>query len=225
MKKQRLFFLVNSKAEFSIHALTEKYLRDVHIDVGTSLPQQNHDYTFIILWNYKKIIPNISQYPKVILFHSSDLPHGKGWAPIYYSIAKELPCFTITGLKANDQVDAGEIFVKASFPLKTEHTATIIREWDKEITIYLLSETLKRFPDGMVRTKAQSGTETFYPRRYPIDNKIDAQKSIIEQFSHLKACENQHPAYFEINGIKFTIEIKPEITPVFNLDLVKVDFQ
>ena len=137
---KKIFFVVNNIKEFEFENLITKYLPKVDIKIGKLLPKNVKKYDLIILWNYKKIIKDLPKENNVILFHSSDLPKGKGWAPIYYSIISKQKYFIISGIIANEKVDAGDIIVKARFKIQVNYTAGFLRKLDNEISIILISK-------------------------------------------------------------------------------------
>ena len=211
--------MVNKLKEFNFLEFINKYLSDVSVCLGESLPEHTEDYDLIILWNYRKIIPDISYKKNIILFHSSDLPEGKGWAPIYNSISRGKEFYTISGIFASDRVDAGNVIVKARFRIKDNYTAEYIRKWDNEITIMLIKEILYLIENKELKGIEQSGDETFYPRRFPKDNEIKIDEQFISIINHLRACEENHPAFFMYNDTKYIVHIRPEILPAFPSDL------
>lgn len=216
---KKIFFLINHLDEFDFYEFVKKHLTDMNVSVGDSLPSHIEEYDLIILWSYRKIIPNISNRKNIIIFHSSDLPDGKGWAPIYYSISKGLEYYTISGILPSDEVDSGDIIVKARFKMKDNYTAEIIRRWDQEISIILITKILEKFNGKEIRGKKQEGVGSFYPKRKPVDNEIDVKSSISDILLHLRACERQHPPFFVYNKTKYFITLEPEIIPDFPNDL------
>lgn len=216
---KRIFFLVNSLDEFNFNDLIKKYLDGVYVTVGESLPQNTQDYNLIIIWNYRKIIPNISDKKNIIIFHSSDLPDGRGWAPIYYTLAKGLNYFVISGILPSEKVDTGDIVVKAKFRIRDNYTAEVIRQWDSEISIMLIKEILKRFEGREIKGIKQIGEGSYNPRRSPTDNEIPIESRICDIIGHLRGCEKRHPAFFYYNQTKYIIHIEPENKPEFPEDL------
>jgi len=164
-------------------------------------------------------MPNISERKNVIIFHGSNLPLGKGWAPIYYTLVENLPNYTITGILPADKVDSGDIVVRAKFSIKDNYTAENIREFDNEISILLIKKILERFSNNHLKGKKQTGPESYYQRRYPKDNEIKINSKISEIFNHLRACESSHPAFFYYNKTKYLIYIEGEEKPTFPDDL------
>lgn len=205
--------------EFDFQEYIEKYLSNITVEFGDKFPTKSEEYDLIILWNYKKIISNINNKKNIIVFHASDLPKGKGWAPIYYSIVNKDKYFTITGILASNQVDSGDVIVKAKFKMRVNYTATIIRQFSKEIEILLIKKLLERFSNNKIVGKKQHGQGTFYKRRKPEDNEIDINLKFVDLFDHLRACEDQHPAFFMYKNKKYLIKIMPEEIPNFPEDL------
>jgi len=216
---KKLFFLLNSTTEYNFSDLQKKYLKDVSVHIGDTLPSHPADYDLVILWNYRKIIPGVAKHNNLILFHSSFLPEGKGWAPIYNTIAHGLQYYVITCLFCHENVDAGDIILRCRFALKDCYTAELVRRWDSEISMRLIPELLMRMDSGNFTGIQQEGHGTFYPRRKPSDNEISPESKIFEVVNHLRACESGHPAFFFFNGVKYNINIYPDREPSFPEDL------
>ena len=92
---KRLFILLNNITDFNFSSELETYLPNYLVDIGTDMPISPNDYDLIVAWSYRKIIKKIPNPNNIIIFHSTDLPNGKGWAPIYNSIVNENKFFTI----------------------------------------------------------------------------------------------------------------------------------
>ena len=215
---KKIFFVVNSIKEFDFKNLIDKYLPKADIKIGESLPKNTKEYDLVILWSYKKIIKNLPKENNVILFHSSNLPKGKGWAPIYHTMVSKQKYFTITGIIANEKVDSGDIIAKARFKIQDNHTAEYLRKWDHEISIMLIHEILKKMKSPIKGKKQISKGDT-YPRRYQEDNQIDTKLSFKQIINHIRACEKKHPAFFYLNKTKYIIRVEPELKPEFPKDL------
>ena len=221
---KKVFFVVNAIRDFSCFDYIEKYLSDVEISVGECFPYSSDEYDLIILWSFRKIINNLGDKKNVVLFHSSDLPEGKGWAPIYNALNSKKERFVITGIKAANEVDSGVIIVKASFQIKDNYLAENIREWDNEISIILISEILLKFEKAKIIGLPQVGKGTFFHRRRPDQNEINIDSTFIDLLPHIRGCEKEHPAYFLFNNERFNIYIEPVNKPLFPSDLEIVFF-
>ena len=217
--RRKIFFVVNKYENFDSTIYLDKYLVDVDITFGLNLPDDTEFYDLIILWNYQKILKDVESKNNIVIFHSSDLPNGKGWAPLYYSFYNKMDYYTISCIRAANSVDCGDILVKAQFKILDNYTAEYVREWDNEITIKLISELLEKSCVKKVKGIKQNGIGTFNKRRYPDDNLVSFEAKIMDVFDHLRGCENKHSAFFYFKEEKYIINIKPENIPCFPEDL------
>lgn len=211
----RIFFLLNNLEEFNFGHLINRYLNSYYVDIGVSMPNSPPDYKLIILWNYNKIIADLPKQKNVILFHSSDLPKGRGWAPIYYSIFENEPEHYISGIFAEKNVDSGDIIIKASFPLSEDYTADDLRRFDMEISIRMVEMILKRFESREIRGAKQKGLSTYRKRRRSEDNLVDLNQRLIDIIPHLRACEVSSPAFFDLNGTRYNLKLIPQNSAQF----------
>ena len=216
---RKIFFVLNKITDFDFHKHIEKYLSEYEIAIGETVPQNPEEYALIVLWNYRKIIPINSNYKNYIIFHSSDLPNGKGWAPIYYALAKKQKYYTITGIFANEKVDSGDIIVKAKFEIRDNYTARYLRMWDEEIMILLTQKILQKYSDKKIYGTKQKGKESYYERRTRENNEICIDDKIIDIIPHLRACEENAPAFIIYNNVKYIISIEPNEKIEFPNDL------
>jgi methionyl-tRNA formyltransferase len=142
-----------------------------------------------------------------IVVHASDLPKGKGWSPMTWQILEGKNEITLTLFEAIEKCDAGCIYLQTVIELDGTE---LIKEWQHKLalkTISLCEEFIEKY-DGIQGTE-QVGTESFYKRRRPIDSKLDADKTIREQFNLLRTVDNnRYPAYFEIAGNKYIVKIE-----------------
>ena len=120
---KNILFIVNKKEDFTIQNYIDKHLLGFEIHVEENLPKDILSYDLIILWSYRKILKNISYYRNIVLFHSSDLPDGKGWAPIFNTLNRNKKFFVISGILPADEVDSGDIICQAKFEIKYNHSA------------------------------------------------------------------------------------------------------
>ena len=216
---KKIFFLVNKKDDFTSEKHLEKHLKNFEISIEETLPQNIDNYDLIILWNYRRILKNISNRKNIIIFHSSDLPQGKGWAPIFNSLNENKKLYTISGILPADEVDSGDIVCQAKFEIKDNYTAEYIREFDNEISIMMSKQICEKFDKNILHGKKQTGSESYYPLRRPEDNEIKPNSVIAEIFNFLRACEKTHPAYFFFNKTKYILSLTPEKKPDFPSDL------
>tara|TARA_B100001029_G_scaffold12690_1_gene8526 strand:- start:679 stop:1326 length:648 start_codon:yes stop_codon:yes gene_type:complete len=193
----------------------EKQLKDYNFKL-------NHKYTFKISKNsnkiknqdivfpisYTKILPEsfLKRNKLVLIAHPSKLPENKGFAPIQYQILKNKKKFFISLIKAVKKVDAGPIYLQNSFTLNGTELSDEIRYLQGLQILKIVRNFLKKYPK--IKSKNQSNKGNFNKRRYPKDSKLNINKTIKQQFNHLRINNNKlYPSFFYFKGKKYIIKI------------------
>ncbi len=215
-------FVVNCLKEFDFAHLLEKYLKSERISILDHFPEAPQQFDLIVLWSYQHVVHHPEKLENVIIFHSSDLPKGRGWAPLYNMLAQKETTYTISGIKLANPVDTGDIVVKARFPILPHYTASILRQFDQELSVMLAAKILHRFEGQVITGTPQSGESSYFTRRTPAENEVDIFRSFDGLIPHLRACEPQHPAFFIYEQEKYFINIQPEREASFpeNIDIL-----
>ena len=108
-----ILILTNTMNSSFIESLRNN--KSLNLYTSNSFEDIDKSIDLVFAYNYQKIIPvDFFDLPKIGLFvlHSSDLPKGRGWAPIYNSIINKEDKFVISLIKASEKVDCGNIFLK-----------------------------------------------------------------------------------------------------------------
>lgn len=213
--KPRLCILLNRLVEFDFEAAVHRYLpADLfEVVIAEAFPENPSDYALIVPWCYRKVIKGAMRIGNVVVMHSSDLPEGRGWAPIYYAFSERKTEYVISGIFAADEVDTGDVIIRARFAIKADYTAPFIRALDNEISLMLIRKILDQWPDSSPVGMRQAGFSTFRPRRHPADNEIELGARLIDLLPHLRGVESGGPAFFLHEGVKYLIEIRPDARP------------
>lgn len=215
----RVFFLINEGSAIVPKSQLVEHLPEVEVAFDHKLPSRPDEFDLIVLWSYRKIIPNLSRYKNAMLFHSSNLPDGKGWAPIYYSLVNGFEYYTISGILGADEVDSGDIVCRARFKLRSDHTAEYLRKWDHIVSLMMIRKVLDKFKGQEIVGLKQEAESTFNKRRRPEDNGVRLTDRIGDILPHLRACEDSHPAFFDYEGVRYKIFVKLMEEPRFPEDL------
>jgi methionyl-tRNA formyltransferase len=196
----------------------EKYLKSYDFKL-------NHKYNFKITKNvnlvknqdivfplgYTKILSeNFLNHNKLTLIvHTSALPKNKGFAPLQYQILENKKKFYISLIKADKEVDAGNIYLKEHFFLKGDELYEEIRYLQGRACLKIIRNFLVKFPK--IYNKKQVGKSNFNKRRAPNDSELDINKSIKSQFNLLRICNNEtYPAFFNHKKNKYILKIFKE---------------
>ena len=191
---------------FRGHRRIEIEVSDDHRDIRTQ-----HD--LVVSLGYRRIIPaDVLIMPAMgtIVLHSSDLPKGRGWAPLYHALAGKQRRHTVSMFYALEGVDDGPLIAKAHCPLYLTDTLASLRRKDD----FLVTVLLKKYLPTLVRRRvpgcSQIGTPTFNRRRSPEDSRVPIDRPLRELFFALRALDNErYPGFFTVAGEKFHIRISP----------------
>jgi len=213
--RPRICFLLNNLDEFNFEKMLYSYfpVEKYEVKVTAVFPENPNHFQLIVLWNYHRIIKDAAKYRNVVVIHSSDLPEGRGWAPIYHSFKEEKKEYVMSAILAATEVDAGDIIMRARFQIEDGYTASFVRELDQEVSLMMVTKILNQWPDGIASGIQQSGVSSYHVRRFPKDNEIDISKPLKTLLPHLRGLESNNPAYFFLNKVKYLIDVRPEALP------------
>lgn len=168
-------------------------------------------FDLVFVLGYTKVLKGkiLSSNKLLLVVHESDLPEGRGFAPVQWQILEGKADITVCLLEISDEVDTGNIFDKMILSLDGSELYDEIREKQAVITFELIARFLKKYPN--INSETQHGKPTFYRRRNPSDSQLDLDKTIRQQFNLLRICNNRDwPAFFELDGLRYTIKIDKE---------------
>ncbi|WP_457593291.1 formyltransferase family protein [Hydrogenimonas sp.] len=169
---------------------------------------EGFDILFIL--SYHKIIPeNLLQKNRHnIVVHASDLPKGKGWAPMFWQILEGKKDIPFTMFEAGKGIDDGDIYMKKTLHLDGFELNQELREKQAQFIIKMCLDFLDNY-EKYKTPKSQKGKETFYSKRTAKDSQLDIDKTIREQFNLLRIVDNEeYPAFFEIEGHRYILKIE-----------------
>ena len=213
--KPRICILLNRFDEFDFEEAVRRHLPSdrFEVTIADTFPDDPSDYRLVIPWCYRKVIKHAARAGNIVVMHSSELPDGRGWAPIYHAFSEQKAEYVISGIFAADEVDTGDVIVRARFTIEAGYTAPFVRALDKELSVILVAKILEQWPDGLPVGARQAGSGSFRGRRHPKDNEIELSVPLIEMLPHLRGVEPAAPAFFFYMGVKYLIEVRPEIAP------------
>jgi methionyl-tRNA formyltransferase len=157
--------------------------------------ETNNDVCFLV--GCTKIVTeenlNKSRYNFVV--HESDLPKGKGFAPMSWQILEGVDNIVISLIDASKEVDSGEIWLQDRLILNGTELHNEWREMQARKTFELCEKLISYFDE--IQPVAQCGEDSYYQRRRPKDSELDIDKSIRESFNLLRVVDNEkYPAFF-----------------------------
>jgi methionyl-tRNA formyltransferase len=143
-----------------------------------------------------------------LVVHESELPKGRGFAPVAWQILEGHNNIPVVLFEATDGVDSGPIFLREEIQLTGYELNEEIRMLQGDATVRLCENFLKAYPG--IEPVQQQGESSRYRRRMPIDSKLDPDKSLRGQFNLLRIVDNKnYPAFFELDGHRYIVKIFP----------------
>ncbi len=167
----------------------------------------NFDVLFIL--SYHRIIQkDFLRAKHNIVIHASDLPQGKGWAPMFWQILEGKNDIVFSMFEASEGVDDGDIYMKKTLYLNGYELNQELRKKQAEFIIGMCLEYIKDYDKYKIPT-AQVGQESFYKKRTAKDSELDIDKTLTEQFNLLRIVDNEnYPAFFYKNNKRYIIKIE-----------------
>ena len=167
---------------------------------------ENFDIVFVL--GYTKILKkNFLKKNKLnLIVHESNLPKGRGSAPMQWQILKNKNKIDICLILINQKIDSGDIILRDKMYFKGNELNEEIREKQARYTMRLIRTFLRIYPNH--KLKKQTGTPSFFRKRNAVDSIVDINKSIKKQFNLFRICDNeQYPAYFIYKSNKYLLKI------------------
>ncbi len=211
MTFNKIAVLTSEQSWFVAHALKLVDILTNH-DYDSKLffthEEIDNEFDVVFILSYFRLIEDrfLKKHRHNIVVHGSDLPKGRGWAPIFWQILENKSEIPITLFEANESADDGDIYLKDVIVYEGHELNSEIREKQAEKTIEMCLKFLKNY--NSIKPIKQEGEVTFYRRRNSMDSELDVNISLKEQFNLLRIVNNEEfPAFFHHKGKKYILKI------------------
>ena len=155
------------------------------------------------------IDPSVLEIPTngFLGFHSSDLPRGRGGAPINWSIIHGENEISVCLFRYTPGVDAGEIVAREAVPAENRDDVSTVIDRLAVAACDALDSVREEIEDGRVETTPQKDEEaTYRPRRQPQDGIVDWNSTTDEIRDWIRAQTDPYPgAYTFFEDGKLTV--------------------
>ena len=143
-----------------------------------------------------------------LVVHESNLPAGRGWSPLTWQVLQGARNIVVTLFEAADAVDSGVIYGQTAIQLRGDELVDDLRRQQATATFELCADFVASYPGVLQQARKQHGTPSYFPRRTPVDSRIDLDLPLRDQFNLLRVCDNnRYPAWFEHAGARYTLSI------------------
>lgn len=203
--------LLCSDASHPVNAHLLRWIELNHGDHNISLVRTKKELgggDILFMVSCSEIINSLDRaaYRASLVLHASDLPSGRGWSPHIWQIINGAESITLTLLEAEDAVDSGRIWHQIALPIPKHALWDEINEQLFSAEIDLIDLAVKEFDTVIPVEQKQNVEPTYFPRRKPVDSKIDPELSIATQFDLIRVSDpNRFPAYFDLHGHKYKL--------------------
>lgn len=147
--------------------------------VNEIIDQFEPDFIIFPHWSWKISTEIINKY-ECIVFHMTDLPYGRGGAPLQNLIVRGIDNTQLSALRCSEDIDAGPIYLK--MPLSTLGTAeeVLIRAAE------LMYSMIVRITTERIQPVGQVGEVSLFERRRPEQGDISNVDNIREVFDTIR---------------------------------------
>jgi len=153
--------------------LSERLLSEVDVYYARTQPELEDatakgimfDFIFFPFWS-RIIDESIYAQYKAVIFHMTDLPHGRGGSPLQNLILEGATSTKISAIECAEVLDGGAVYLKK--PLSLEGSAQDIFER----AVPVISEMIEEIVYTNPLPTPQSGTATRFRRRKPEQSSI-----------------------------------------------------
>ncbi len=145
-------------------------------------------------------------YEHTLVIHASNVPSGRGFAPLNWQILERAASITVTMMDAAMKVDTGEIYHQVTFENEGIESFDEIFEKLFEAEIELMNYAVDHYPDLPRRPQPTDVEDSYYRRRTAADSTVLASQSLEEIFDLLRASDPvRYPVTFEHRGQRYRL--------------------
>jgi len=193
-----------------IAKLVSEWLRTGHKVLWVHDVEQLEKGDICFYLSFGRIVPSevLQKFAQNLVVHASNLPEGKGWSPLTWQILEGKDEIPVTLFEAQESVDSGAIYLQDRIRFEGTELLRDLQDKLGMSTLNLCERFVAEYPEILERANEQSGEETFYKRRRPVDSALDPEASLSSQFNLLRIVDNDaYPAYFEHRGEKYVFQV------------------
>ncbi|KDE41153.1 Methionyl-tRNA formyltransferase [Nitrincola lacisaponensis] len=207
----RVTILVDNDSWILPYALElEKALRQAGIEADlVRSPEGIHEGWVCFLIGCVHIVKDqyLRRNKHNLVVHESDLPKGRGFAPMAWQILEGANTIPVCLLEASPgEPDAGNIWLKDHITLTGDEMLPAWRQLQGEKTLELCLRFIDEY--SSLNPLQQVGEPTWYRRRTPADSELDPEKSLRDQFNLLRIVDNdRYPAFFRVGEKKIIVKL------------------
>ena len=147
------------------------------------------------------------RFGKVLVIHASDVPEGRGFAPLNWQILEGRNRVTVTLLEAADKVDSGDVWAKHDMYFEGHETFAELFEKLFDVEIALMDFAVANY--GSIEPRPQPEGGSYYRRRTPEDGVVSVEHRLMEIFDLLRVSDpERYPVQFAFRGHRYALRME-----------------
>ena len=211
--EKKVLFLCDEQNDWFSHIL-RPYVKKLNqqnnnykASISFKIPKTKYfEIVFLMNLTYKVEKNFLKNFGVTLLIHESDLPKGKGYAPIQWQLLENKNKIKSCLIMASDNVDSGDIVDSTIIKFKDNELYDKIRKKQFDSHLLLIDRFLSNFPK--FRKQKQKGSSTYYRKRMFGDSELNINRSIKNQFNLLRIANNEKwPAFIRNKNSIYKLKI------------------
>jgi methionyl-tRNA formyltransferase len=152
--------------------------------------------------------PTRSRFGKVLVIHASDVPFGRGFAPLNWQIIEGKSEVVVTLMEAADKVDSGDVWAKQTMRFEGHELFNEIFEKLFETELNLMDFAVENF-HSVIPVPQPPIEGSYYRRRVPEDNHIEPHQTIEQIFDLARVSDpHRYPLHFDYRGQRYALTLR-----------------
>lgn len=177
------------------------------------------DWIFVPHWS--SIIPEeVYTNFRVVVFHMTDLPFGRGGSPLQNLILRGFEDTVISAIQCVKEIDAGSVYLKERLNLNGTADEILLRA--SKVIENMIVKIIQENPTP----SPQVGEVSVFKRRQPHESKIDFHevKSLEQFYNYVRMLDGEsYPnAFIEVGNFRISFH-SPHLRPGFVESQVKIE--
>ncbi|MCS7024450.1 MAG: hypothetical protein NZV14_06580 [Bryobacteraceae bacterium] len=165
------------------------------------------DFLFLISCNQIVGRGVRDRFRYTLVIHASDVPYGRGFAPLNWQILEGKSEIVVTLMEAADKVDSGDVWAKRVLRFEGHELFEELSEKLFSTELELMSFAVNHHQQ-IVPQPQPAGIGSYYRKRQPEDSRIWPEQSFASAFDLIRASDPvRYPAFFDYRGYRYQVTL------------------
>jgi methionyl-tRNA formyltransferase len=148
------------------------------------------------------------RFGRTLVVHASDVPEGRGFAPLNWRIIEGHNRVTVTLMDAAEAVDSGDVWAKRHLDFEGHETFEELFDRLFQTELELMDFAIANYSTIQPAPQPE-GEGSYYRRRTPDDSRVSPQDSLASIFDLLRASDpERYPVWFEHRNHRYAVTLR-----------------